>query len=175
MYVFFGFLTLLFIFNMVITLPLKAPMNLVQAKVADLHEERRTWYALEEGTYSVGASFGSIRIRSSFLLFHTNEYTYYCVTVNPGGENAFSMPVRVKTNKRQKLEKGEAITLYGMASELTGDLRSRLEAAAPGQSELSYLCLNDNGDTVTTRWLSSAAFALFAGICIFAMVKLARR
>lgn len=175
-YIFFGFLTLLFAFNVAITLPLEAPLNLARTGTSELREKRGRWYTLEEGAYSVGTSFGSIHIRSSFLLFHSNEYTYYCVTVNPGGEDAFDMPVRVKADKRQKLEKGEAVTLYGMASELTGDLRSRMKEATSGQSkQLSYLCLNDNGDTVITRCLSSAVFALFTAICIFLIVKLARR
>lgn len=175
-YLFLAFLALLFVFNVMINLPLKKPVDLTREGVADLQEQRGRWYTLEEGTYSVGASFDSIYIRNSFLLFHSNEYTYYSITVNPNGENAFSMPVRVKTNKRQRLENGEAVTLYGMASELTGDLRSKLENAASGQSErLSYLCLNDNGDTVATRCLSSAVFALLAGFCVFAIIKLASR
>lgn len=175
-FIFLGFLTLLFAFNVMIGLPLKKPVDLTQKGAVDLQEQRGRWYTLEEGTYSVGASFGSIHIRSSFLLFHSNEYTYYSVTVKPTGENAFSMPVRVKTNKRQKLENGETVTLYGMASELTGDLRSKLEDTVSSQSErLSYLCLNDNGDTVVTRCLSSAVFALLAGLCFFLIIKLARR
>lgn len=175
-YLFLAFLALLFAFNVIISLPLKKPVDLAQEGVANLQEQRGKWYTLEEGSYSIGTSLGSTHIRSSFLLFHSNEYTYYCVTVNPNGENAFSMPVRVKASKRQKLESGETVTLYGMASRLTGDLRSKLENAASGQSErLSYLCLNDNGDTVATRCLSSAAFALLAGLCIFLMIKLARR
>jgi len=175
-YVFFGFLTLLFAVNVVITIPLERPMDLAEEGSANLQRQRGKWYTLKEGTYSVGPSFGSIHIRSSFLLFHSNEYTYYCVTVNPGSEDAFSMPVRVKSNKQRSMENGEAVTLYGMASELTSDLRSQLEKAVPEhQGPLCGLCLNDNGDTVTKRWLSTAAFAALAGFCIFLIVKLARK
>lgn len=174
-YIFIGLLTLLFGFNAIIMLPVKKPLNLAQEGSADLQKQHGRWYVLDAGTYSAEASLGSVRVRSSFLPFYSDEYTYYCVTVNPGSENAFSMTVRIKGSKRQRLEAGEAVSFYGMASELTGDLRSELEEAAVGRKEdVCYLCLNDKG-TIATRWLTSGAFALLAGFCIFIIIKLAGR
>ena len=175
-YIFLGLLVLLFGFNAITLLPLEKPLDLAKEGSADLTRHHGRWYVLDAGTYSVDARFGSVRVRSSFLMFYSNEYTYYCVTVNPGSENAFSMPVRVKSSKRQRLENGETVSFYGMGSELTGNLRPELEkVAAERKGNLCYLCLNDNGDTIATRWLSSVAFTLLAGFCIFVIIKLARR
>lgn len=175
-YIFLGLLTLLFGFIAVAMLPREKPLNLAQEGTADLRQQNGRWYVLNAGTYSVEASFGSVQLRDSFLFSRSKGYTYYCVTVNPGSGSSFSMPVRVGGSKRQRLEAGETVSLYGMGSALTGNLRSGLEEAAAGQRErVCYLCLNDNGDTIVTRWLTSGAFALFAGICIFLIVKIARR
>lgn len=175
-YILLALMTLLFILNAAIRLPISKPIDLTRGKAGDFVPHPGSWYILDEESYTPGPELGAITMHSSFLPFFVSKYTYYCVTVNPGGENTFSMPVRVRAGKRQKLENGEAVTLYGMASELTGDLRSRLENAASGQSEwLSYLCLNDNGDTAAARRLSSAVFAMLACLCIFLMIKLARR
>lgn len=173
-YVFLGFLTLLFSFNAATLLPLEKPLNLARDGSTSLQKQHGRWYVLDSGTYSIKAKLGSVRVRSSFLMFYSNEYVYYCVTVNPKSENEFSMPVRVRSSKGQRLENCEMVSLYGMGSELDEDFRSELEAAVPG-GDVCYLCLNDNGDTIATRWLSSGVFALFAAICIFLIIKIARR
>lgn len=175
-YVFLGLLTLLFAANVVIRLPLDKPIDLAREGANGLQVQRGRWYVLQEGSYTIGPNIGSISLSSSFIPFYTSECTYYCVTVALENGDAFSMPVRVKGDKSKKLENGVAVKLYGMASELTGDLRSQMESIALGQSpQASYMCLNDNGDTPAKRCVASAAFAAAAAACIFCIIKIARK
>lgn len=172
-YIFLFFLTLLFVANTAIHLPLASPVDLARTGPAGLQAQRGVWYVLEPESYSAGPQLGSISMSSSFIPFYTSEYTYYCVTVHSDETGAFSMPVRVRGEKRKLLENGGAVKLYGMASELTGELRTQMDSAADRAAQTQYICLNDNGDTPVKRYASAAVFAILACFCVFLMAKLA--
>lgn len=173
-YIFLGLLTLLFAINVVILLPLQKPVDIGLEGMDSLREQGRDWYVLNKDSYSVDTVLSSIHIRSSFVPLLSNEYTYYCITVNPEQGPVFSMPVRVRTAKRQSFERGETVKLYGMTSSLNDEMRIQMEAANH-QVQLKYICLNDNGDTILKRCFSSGIFALAAALCIAWAIKIAKR
>lgn len=174
-YALLGFLTLLCILNVMISIPLDKPADIGKDGIDESQTFLHKWYYLLAGNYLVDSSLGVSYIRSSFLPFASKQYTYYSVTVNPGEENAFQMAVRVRSAKAVKMEGGEAVTLYGMLSGIGEDIRAGLEDSAAGQVCVKQLCLNDNGDTVFKRWLSAAAFAVLAGVCICLIVIIAAK
>ncbi len=168
-----GLFALLSIFAAVISLPLDKPVDLGHTGAGGLDGRTGTWYTLGAGEYSIGPGLGSASLHGSFLPFISTRYTYYLVTVGPEGEAPFSMAVRVCGAKAERLARGEAVALYGMASGLTGAQAG--QAAGLQTAALQYRCLNDNGDTAAGRALKSIAFFLIAALCVFLIVKIARR
>lgn len=169
-YIFLGLCVLLFAFAGYISLPLDRPVDLGSTGAAGLDGKARAWYTLEAEDYSIGPDLGFISLHNSFLPFISTRYTYYLVTVDGGGNAPFSMAVRVCGAKAEQLARGERVSLYGMVSGLTEAQAGQLAGAQTVSN-----CLNDNGDNVVKRGLKSAVFFLLGAVCIFLIVKLARR
>lgn len=174
-YVFLGFLTLLFIVNVLINAPLDSPTDIGKDGMDGLRSNAHKWYVLSEESYSVDRGLGVTHIRSSFLPFISRQYTYYCITVKPDTENAFRMVVRVMDAKDSELSRGKPAALYGMVSDLKGGLFSGDEGLPEDQAPLLRLCLNDNGDTVFKRGITASVFALAAAVCIWLIIKIAMK
>lgn len=168
-----GFFTLLFAFAAFISLPLDKPVALGRTGMGSLDGRAGAWYILEAEEYSIGPSLGTASLHGSFLPFISTGYTYYLVTVDGDGGAPFSMAVRVCGAKAGHLARGEPVTLYGMVSSLTDSQGN--QATGLQTDPLQYRCLNDNGDTIAKRALKSMAFFLMAALCIFLIVKVARR
>lgn len=78
----------------------------------------------------------------------------------------FQMSVRVRDDKRRKLECGESPELYGMVSELSDSALARQRETLE-KNEAESVCLNDNGATVQTRRLSAAVSLIFSALFLF--------
>ena len=166
--IFLGFLVLVNLLNLFISIPIGNPVRIGQEGDQCLRNPGKKWYLLDAEIYAVENSFYEIHSRSSVIPFVTRRYTYFHVLVRTAAEENFLMPVRVRDQKRQRLESGESVSLYGMVSELSGESRKRQETALSGRSA-SRMCLNDNGDTISKRALSavfSTFIAAFFGILL---------
>ena len=174
-YAFLGFLALLCIINVLINAPLGHSADIEKDGIDVLQLKRHKWYSLSAESYLVDSNLGATHIRSSFLPFVSRQYTYFCITVNPGAENAFRMVIRVMDAKEQELSQGKTVALYGMVSNLTGESLPNDESLPDDQVPFLYLCLNDNGDSVFKRGIVTSVFALAAGVFIWLIVKIATK
>lgn len=161
------FLALLFFLNAFVSFPLGVPHDISREGSDCLRASGRAWYILPAGTYiSESSSFGEIYSRSSPIPFVTRRYTRFHVTIRTQDGPMFQMSVRVRDDKRRKLERGESPELYGMVSELSGSAlapqRETLE-----RNETESVCLNDNGATVRTRRLSAAVSLILSALFLF--------
>lgn len=131
---------------------------------------------LERGCYTVGEPFGKVSYTNSTFRFSSTDYTYYFVTVKTTGQEPFIMPVCAKGIKAEQLMRGDSVTLYGMASKLTDQLKSQMDEKIGNDSaQKTYISLNDGGDTIIKRWLSAGIFAVIAMASIVLIIRITRK
>lgn len=170
--VFLGILAIIFALNVFIRFPFQSPVSIGKNGASCLESPGKHWFVLEEGSYIVSGQFETISVRSSGIPFLSKRYTYYIIEVT-SDEETFIMPVRVNAKKSDSLERGKAVALYGMVSELDADLFEKQYQALNGRdADATPMCLNDNGDTVVTRIFSAVVFALLTVACIWLAVKI---
>lgn len=172
--IFLGLLALIFILNVLIRFPFQKAVGIAEKGTACLENPGKHWFLLESDDYAVNESFSTIKIRSSMLPLISKGYTYYNITVT-AKDGSFVMPVRVTAKKAEKLEKGETVRLYGMASRIDDEsAEAQRRHLQNSQAKSMEICLNDNGDTVATRILSASVFALLSIGCIWLSVIIGR-
>lgn len=170
--VFLGMLAALFMANVLIRFPFQKPVSIAENGAACLEVPGKRWFILESGSYTVEGSFETISIRSSSIPLLSKKHSYFSVRVTSGA-GSFVMPVRVNAKKAGSLESGSSVALYGMVSKMSANLCEKQNQALGGQAgTVIPMCLNDNEDTVATRLLSAAVFALLTVGCTWLAVKI---
>lgn len=154
--VFFGFLILLFLSNVFISLPISSvDITATGHPSGGTHD----WYVLPEDSYTVIGIEGETYMRSSFLPWLLGKtYTYFRVQVNQGPGSPYSMLVRAYGKEGVKLKDGIPVKLYGMVSNTIN---------TPTGLVASESCLNDNGDTILSRCVQSFIFLVATVGCSF--------
>lgn len=171
--IFPGILALIFILNVFIRFPFQKAINISESGMTCLESPGKSWFILEQDSYTVEEEFNTISIRNSNLFAPSRQYTYFNITVFSDGEY-FSMPVRVTAKKAASLSRGDSVALYGMASKTHNKLSQEQLDALDEQPNSISVCLNDNGDTVVSRMLSAGVFILLSAVCIWLTIKIYR-
>lgn len=154
--VFLGFITLLFVFNVIIALPLSS-VNI--ASTGRPSGGTHDWYVLDEGTYTVTETLHTMYLHTSFMSWlFGKESGYFRVQVNEGPGAPYSMLVRACGKEYSALSVGDTARLYGMVSETM---------LTPYGTTPSDPCLNDNGDTILSRCGKSFIFLVIAAGAAF--------
>lgn len=145
-FAFLGFCAEAFFMAGITALPLKS-INIQQT--GKPHGGTHEWYVLDKECYTVVQQLETIGLTSSFFNGRTKEVSYFLVDVNDSAGFSYDMIVRAGGKEKDFLSQSESVTLYGMISDFP-----------IGEEEGGDVlpCLNDNGDTVQSRWTKAVIF-----------------
>lgn len=174
-YVFLGFLVLLCLFCAFIYAPLTQAVNIGERGLSHATAGGETWYRLDAEDYQVAGVLGEVDVSNSTFRALSTRYTYYCVVVRMPDGRTTTLPVCVKGQKAQILGAGATVPLYGTLSETRDSIEYALEDYGIEPGETGTLCLNDNGATVFSRWVSSCIFGIAATVAIWLIMRIRRR